>query len=98
VTEFEAEAFAFCISLKSISIPPSLVHIQEGGFREDELLSEVIFESPSQLTSIGSDSFLDCSELCCFYIPPCLKNIDGSSFARSGIRDVDVDPENVWFR
>jgi hypothetical protein len=86
-----------CISLKSITIPPSLLHIGEFCFGGDERLSEVVFDSPSQLTSIGNGIFRDCPSLTFFSIPPRLQIVNGWSFYGSSIIDVEVDPDNHSF-
>jgi hypothetical protein len=91
------EAFAFCFSLESINIPASLLHIHHLCFDGDEQLSEVTFESPSQLTSIGDQVFQDCRMLSFLYIPPRLEIMDGITFYRSCIHEVEVDPANPRF-
>jgi hypothetical protein len=98
VTEFGANAFSFCYSLQSINIPPSLVHIGNSCFAEDELMSRVLFDSPSRLTSIGGGVFRNCRRLSSFSIPPRLQILDGASFLSSSIIHVEVDPENQMLR
>jgi hypothetical protein len=63
----------------------------------DHRLSHVLFDSLSQLTSIGRGVFRGCRRLSFFYIPPGVQILDGLSFLGDGIVDIKVDPESQWF-
>jgi hypothetical protein len=98
VTELGCEAFCGCRSLRSIKIPPSVAHIGDSCFSRAVWLCEAIFESPSQVTSIGSGVFSNGPDLHFFYIPPRLQIIDGWPFSPATFMLILVDPENHFFR
>jgi hypothetical protein len=54
------DAFSACTELIAISIPATVVEIQDGAFCMCGSLSEVSFESPSVLNRIGDSAFAHC--------------------------------------
>ena len=54
-------AFYGCKSLKSVTIPSSVINIEMGAFDQCESLSEIIFKPESKLSEIGQDAFSACA-------------------------------------
>ena len=73
-------AFAYCISLKSITIPDSVTTIGEYAFWDCSSLTSVTFGENSQLTTIGSSAFDGCSSLTSITIPSSVTAIGNNPF------------------
>jgi len=71
--------FRNCYSLKTLSIPDSVTHIQDSTFRDCIKLSSVIL--PSSLISIGETAFYNCSLLKSVTIPDSVSSIGTGAFA-----------------
>ena len=58
-----AETFKNCESIKSITLPSSLIKIEKSAFTSCKSLEEVIFEENSKLERIEREAFFECSSL-----------------------------------
>ena len=67
VTEIRTEAFRFCTSLTSVTIPSSVTTIGSGAFESCTSLASVTI--PNSVTTIGNFAFQDCTALTNFVIP-----------------------------
>jgi hypothetical protein len=63
VTRIVNGAFAYCDSITSITIPPSIVIIDDCAFTDCSNLTNIIFVDGSQLMSIGEAAFWGCYNL-----------------------------------
>ena len=61
VTEIDANAFAFCAGLTSVTLPEGLTTIGDGAFKGATALDTIVL--PSTVTSVGVDAFKDCTGL-----------------------------------
>jgi hypothetical protein len=90
LAEIDRDAFRFCYSLGSISLPASLRILGKYCFGSCKRLSVVTFESGSSLTEIQEDAFLDDCSLQSICLPASLQTIDGSALSQTGITFVTV--------
>ena len=73
VTSIGSYAFAYCISLTSVTIPNSVTSIVNGAFYDCSSLTSV--NIPNSVTSIGSNAFYNCSSLTSIDIPNSVTSI-----------------------
>jgi hypothetical protein len=66
VTEIGDRAFAYCISLASVTLPKSLVKLSAGAFEETAITSITL---PPNLTRIAGETFSGCKNLISIVIP-----------------------------
>ena len=66
--------------LVKISIPSSVTFIGDGAFYGCSSLTQIIFESPSFITSIGNDAFSKCLSLAQISIPSSATSIGNNAF------------------
>jgi Flp pilus assembly protein protease CpaA len=87
------EAFAYCSSLASVTIPNSVTSIGEAAFFYcSGLISVTIGDS---VTSIALETFAGCSSLTSVTIPNSVTSIGEAAFAGcSGLTSIDVDTSN----
>ena len=78
VTSIGEEAFGYCESLTSITIPDSVTSIGGGAFYYCESLTSVTI--PDSVTSIGGGAFYSCSSLTSITIPDSVTSIGGGAF------------------
>ena len=69
-------------TLKSVSIPATLVEIGESAFEQCTALSTLRFAPGSKLTTIGKRAFSQCSSITSLTIPDSARNIGDSAFNR----------------
>lgn len=69
ITEIKGNTFENCTSLKSITIPDNVSRIGGHAFYGDYSLNEVIISKNSQLATIGSSAFRECTDLYKITIP-----------------------------
>ena len=81
VTSIGDQAFSYCISLTSITIPDNVTSIGNGAFRNCSRLTSITI--PDSVTSIGQSAFSGCSSLTSVTIlrttPPTLANANAFS-------------------
>ncbi len=75
VTRISNNAFEYCSSLTSITIPSSVTSIGESAFFNCYNLQTVAFEEDSQLQSIGNRAFGSCESLTSITIPSGVTNM-----------------------
>ena len=78
VTSIEADAFANCISLKSINIPEGITNIADSTFEGCSSLESITI--PESITSIRTNAFSGCSSLDNIIIPEGVKSIEDMTF------------------
>ena len=81
ITNINPYAFCGWAWLKTISIPNSVSQIGERTFCGCTSLETVIFETESQLTTIGVEAFVRCSSLTKFSLPDKLQTIGRAAFS-----------------
>ena len=81
------------ISLTTITIPASLTTIGSNAFQNTDL-TQVLFTGVSQLTTLASYVFADCSNLTSFAIPASTLSIESFAFTNSGITSISI-PNSV---
>ena len=79
VTSIGNDAFEYCSSLTSVTIPSSVTSIGDDAFMGCTLTSITI---PSSVTSIGSSAFCGCASLTSITIPSSVTSIGSNTFAR----------------
>ncbi len=80
VTYIAYEAFAECLNVTTVTVPSTVITIEQDAFTYCSGLESVIFESGSQLTSIGQGAFFDCTSLKSITIPSSVTTIDRDAF------------------
>lgn len=78
VKEIGRNAFAYCDTLTSVSIPSSLTKIGEYAFSECKLLTSVTI--PNSVEEIGGDAFNHCESLTSVTIPTSVTKIEDYTF------------------
>ena len=78
VSRIESNAFSYCSSLTSISIPSSVTSIGNGAFNECRSLTFI--NIPPSVTSIGESAFSYCTSLPSINIPSSVTSIGGWAF------------------
>lgn len=79
VTKIGGYAFSNT-NIESITIAKTVINIADFAFINSNKLSSVVFETESQLTSIGSNSFANCTKLESIEIPNSVTNIYYGAF------------------
>lgn len=74
-----ADAFSWCVSLQSVTLPDSLTHIAEYAFRSCEALTCISL--PDSLESIGDCAFYDCISLQRVTLPDSVTSCGANPFA-----------------
>ena len=87
IQNMEDNMFAYCNSIHSISIPPSMKAIPEGCFIGSSL-QEVIFQEGSTLRTIGASAFADCFKLESISLPQTVSKIRYHAFRNSGLKEI----------
>ena len=90
LTSIGDQAFAGCVNLQEITLPPQITSIGNEVFNGCVSLQEITL--PSSLTSIGYYSFASCSSLHNIVIPPSVTTIDYMAFRQSGLTEVILPP------
>ena len=95
VTSIGGYAFNNCSKLISVTIPTSVTSIEEQAFGNCSGLSNVIFSTPSSITTFGIGAFAYCTGLTSFAIPTSVTTIARSVFfGCSGLTSVTI-PSSV---
>lgn len=93
VTEIGSEAFRGCHKLKGITIPESIIKIDNCAFCDcDSLISVTI---PEGVTKIGKQAFFNCWQLPSITIPEGVTKIETSTFFNCGSLASITIPESV---
>ena len=93
VSRIESNAFSYCSSLTSISIPSSVTSIGNGAFNECRSLTFI--NIPPSVTSIGESAFSYCTSLPSINIPSSVTSIGDYAFnSCSSLTTITVDESN----
>ena len=87
------EAFSWCSSLQSVTIPDSVTSIGDRAFEHCLSLQSVTI--PDSVTSIGGSAFHDCSSLESVTIPDSVTSIGGSAFHDCSSLESVTIPDSV---
>jgi hypothetical protein len=101
IAEFRSDSFVWFTSLRSILVPASVEVLQGLCFwtrRHISQLESVTFEPGSRLSRIEDHAFDACPSLKSITIPASVEFMDALSFCGSGIRRLDVEPGNPFYR
>ena len=97
VKEIGEAAFEYNTSLKSISIPSSIVKIGDSAFYFCKNLESI--NIPEGVVSIGAWAFKDCSKLVEVVIPSSITDIGNSAFSGCvSLTDITVDSDNTVYK
>ena len=91
VTSIGDNAFWYCSSLTSITIPESVTSIGKEAFRECSALTTI----PNSVTSIGRSAFEGCSSLTSFTIPNSVIGIVNGAFGQCSALTSITIPNSV---
>ncbi len=97
ITSVCDSAFNYCYNLETASIPASVISIGHAIFEDCYKLSEVSFAEGSQLQTIGVYAFAYCGALEEITIPASVTTIGEGAFVESGLKEINVDPENTVY-
>lgn len=78
-------AFSYCTSLKTITIPNSVIELGRGAFEGCTSLETIII--PENVTELGVDAFLGCTSLTKIEVSDdneCYKDVNGVLYTKSG--------------
>jgi hypothetical protein len=81
-----------------VTIPNTIEQLDVGCFSGLQTISNVIFESDSQLSRIERLAFAGCLSLSSICIPPGLRHFHGSALAGSSVREICVADGNCHFK
>ena len=93
VTRIGYEAFRECYSLEAVTLPESLVLIEDLGFCDCDSLQEI--EIPSGVERIGYSAFNSCDSLANVSLPATLPAILNGTFANCSALSTLTIPESV---
>lgn len=92
-------AFDGCSSLKSITIPRSVMYINDEAFRNCSSLTSVVFETGSQLQYLSINTFEGCGDLASITIPNSVRWIGDNAFnGCSSLTSITIPSSVVEFR
>ena len=92
ITEMNVGVFAQCSSLDSINWPKYLPYIPDRTF---EGCSNIKFEIPKSVESIGGYAFKECTNITEYKIPEHVESIGTGAFASTGITSLTLTPETL---
>jgi hypothetical protein len=95
LTELPGFTFRYCILLKSICIPSSVVRIQP--YSLSGSFDVITFELGSNLREIEGLAFCGCSRLKSIRLPASLEVLDGCSLSDCGLTDIEIESGNKHF-
>ena len=97
VTNVGDTAFAYCMGLRTISIPGSVKNIGDDAFTRCFSLTEI--NLPDGVKTIGARAFFECSALTKMNIPGSVEWIDAGAFAEcSSLTELTVGADNPVYR
>lgn len=93
VSRISAQYFRFCGSIKSLTLPETLVCIEDNAFLGCRSIREL--KLPNNLQEIGDYAFADCTSLKALVIPQKTQKIGVGAFSGClNLINLEVDPKN----
>ena len=90
VTNIGKQAFSYCLSLTSVTLPESVTSLENFAFSYCLKLSSV--NIPENATSIGKFTFAGCSDLKYISVPKNVKNIGEYAFSNcTGLKSITIE-------
>ena len=102
ITKIQARAFQNC-GLVNITIPNKVTEIQGSAFEGNFKLEKIVFNKESELTTLGTNTFLTCKKLQEVILPKSISKIGGYAFKscdslkKVDLKDITIISEGMFW-